>query len=832
MRTMRTLLGKELRRTIHHTLGQFSAIAAIVALGCGFFAGIQATTPNMKEMADTHYQDTHLMDLQIQSTIGLDEQEVEDVAALPDVRETDAGYSLECYLPQGAHSYTVCAYSMSMQAAEQGEGLNLPTLTEGTYPTDATECLLDATFAKKHDYQVGDVITLQAAEGTVLSDTLSQDTFTVSGLVNWSMYVSTERGTAQIGTGSRDGYLLLDESVFCLDVYTNLYLTLDSTSDLDAQSAAYTEAAEDAAAAIEAASDTILQDRIERETAAVQQTAGVEAAQATAAALIDSAEWYVQTREDNVGYSAYWENTERVEKIVAVFPVFFILIAALVCLTTMTRMVKEQRVEMGTKKALGYGTGSIMAKFLLYAAFATLLGGFIGLAIGFQIFPRLLCRAYAAMYYLQDIPCPFRWKSGLLCIAVGLVCTCVSSAFACWNALQEHPAQLMRPKPPKSGKRILLERVPFLWKRLGFMTKMTLRNVFRYKSRFWMTAIGIGGCTALILAGFGMRYDITSIADLQYTDIMHYDLMAVYNENEDNTRTETLSAAEENDHTMLLQHSDYVDGYEVTLMVTDEPEQLSDFITLRQRKTHTPCTLTTDGVVISEKLANLLHLSVGDTLQLEEAKEAVTITGITENYAYHYIYMTQAQYQTVYDTGRMPNTMLIRMDDPEESDAHAAELMQQDGMLVVQSLRNSGNVFSDLIHSMNLIVIVLIVCAGALAVVVLYNLSNINITERMRELATVKVLGFYDGESAAYIYRENLFSMAVGIVLGLGAGIVLTRFVVQMAEVDLVMFARDIPAYAYLFAMLLTVCFTLLVNVILYPKINRIDMASALKAVE
>lgn len=878
MIAMGALLGKELCRTVRHTFGQFAAIAAIVALGCGFFAGIQATTPDMNEMADQHYQDTNLMDLQILSTIGLDEQEAAAVAALPDVKETYAGYHLECYLPQAPNSYTMAVYSLPMQKAAQGTGLNQPSLTEGTYPTAPNECLLDADFAKKHDYHVGDTITLQAEEGTQLSDWMQQETFTVSGLTNWSMYVGFERGTAQIGTGSLDGYILVEDAAFCMERYTNLYLTLNSTQQLAAQSDAYTETVKEAAADLERESGVILKERIERETVdartqlqearenlAVQQaeyaknfaqladTYGTEVAgqqlaeaeqqledaeaqiaeqQTALDDFTENAKWYIQTREDNVAYSGFWENTERVQKVVAVFPIFFILIAALVCLTTMTRMVKEQRIEMGTKKALGYGTLSIMAKFLLYAASATLIGSVVGLGIGFQVFPRIICSAYATMYYLQDIPCPFRWKSALCCMVVSLLCTCLSSAVACRNALREQPAQLMRPKPPKSGKRILLERIPFLWNRLGFMTKLTLRNVFRYKSRFWMTAIGIGGCTALIVAGFGMRYDIISIADLQYDEIMCYDLMAVYNENADNTRTETLSALEENPHTLLLQHSDQVGEYDVTLMVTGEPEQLPDFITLRNRTDHTPCTLTGDGVILTEKLAKLLHVSVGDTLQLKGAKQPVSITGITENYAYHYVYMTENLYQRIYETDRMPNTMLVKLEEPDTADAHAAFLMQQDGMLIVQSLQNSGNVFSDLIQSMNLIVMVLIVCAGVLAIVVLYNLSNINIMERMRELATVKVLGFYDSESAAYIYRENFFSMLVGIVMGLFGGIFLTKFVVAVAEVNVVMFSREIPVHAYVLASVLTIAFTLLVNGILYPKINRIDMASALKAVE
>lgn len=876
--TMRGLLGKELCRTIRHTFGQFTAIAAIVALGCGFFAGIQATTPDMNEMADQHYRETNLMDLQIRSTLGLDEQEVADVEKLPNVKAVSAGYQVQCYLPQDVHHDVMSVSSMNMEQAADGTGMNLPTLTAGTYPTTAAECLMDANFAKKRGYQVGDVITLQAAENTTLSDYLQEETFTVTGLTNWSMYIGFERGTAQIGTGALDGYLLVDDSAFSMDVYTNLYLTLDSTADLSAQSDAYTTAADEARDTIEREGTAILKRRVERETvdartqleqarsdletqraeyakhfAQLADAYGTEVAsqqlsdaeqqlndaekqiqeqQTALDDFADNAKWYVQTRADNVGYSGFWENTERVQKVVAVFPVFFILIAALVCLTTMTRMVREQRVEMGTKKALGYGAFPIMAKFLLYAGIATILGGMTGLLIGFQVFPRIICNAYATMYYLQDIPCPFRWKSALACLGVGLLCTCLSSAVACRNALREQPAQLMRPKPPKSGKRILLERMPLLWNRIGFMGKLTLRNVFRYKSRFWMTAVGVGGCTALILAGFGLRYDITSIADLQYSEIMQYDLMAVYSDDTEQPHTKALSSWEENPHTMLLQCSEQAGDYDVTLMVTAEPEQLGNFITMRNRSDQIPETLDDSGVILTEKLAKLLNVSVGDSLQLHDAKEPVRISAITENYAYHYIYMTENTYQRLYDTEKAPNTMLVRLNDPDTADEHATALMQQEGMLTVQSLHRSGTVFSDLIDSMNLIVIVLIVCAGALAVVVLYNLSNINITERMRELATVKVLGFYDGESAAYIYRENFFSMTAGILFGLVGGVFLTRFVVSMAEVDVVMFARTIPLYAFFFAAGLTVLFTLLVNLILYPKINRIDMASALKAVE
>lgn len=269
--TMAGLLGKELCRTVRHTFGQFTAIAAIVALGCGFFAGIQATTPDMNEMADQHYRETNLMDLQIRSTIGLDEQEVQAVEQLPDVKTVVAGYQVQCYLPQDVHSYSMSVSSMNMEQAADGAGINLPTLTAGTYPSISTECLMDANFAKRRGYQVGDTITLQAAEDTTLSDYLQEDTFTISGLTNWSMYVSFERGTAQIGTGALDGYLLVDDSAFSMDVYTNLYVTLDSTADLAAQSDAYTTAANDAKAVMEREGTAILKQRVERETADAQE---------------------------------------------------------------------------------------------------------------------------------------------------------------------------------------------------------------------------------------------------------------------------------------------------------------------------------------------------------------------------------------------------------------------------------------------------------------------------------------------------------------------------------------------------------------------------------
>lgn len=556
----------------------------------------------------------------------------------------------------------------------------------------------------------------------------------------------------------------------------------------------------------------------------------------------EDAQWYVLDRDFNPSYSDYADDCDRVNAIANVFPIFFILVAALVCCTTMTRMVEEQRTQIGTLKALGYGRYSIISQYVLYALAASIPGGFIGLLIGFNTIPPIIFKCYQAMYSQPYIIYPFRWGYALGCVGVACLCTGLSALYASRMELVSCPAQLMRPKPPKNGKRIFLERVTFIWKRLKFTTKVTFRNLFRYKARLLMTVIGIAGCTALLLAGYGLQYSITSIVDKQYGEIFLYDALIALDDKADDEAYAKIS--EDCDSVGLtkekmLARQETVDissdsgELETYIFVTDDPDELEKFIDLHERKSREKISLG-DGVVLGEKPAGLLGVKVGDSVYFD-GETPVTVTAICENYTFHYAYMTSEVYNKAgFENEYRGNMLVMNMTEvtDENEDAVSSELVKNDGVLAVSFSSHGGDKFRDLVSSLSMIIVVIIVAAGALAFVVLFNLSNININERVRELATIKVLGFYDGEVAAYVYRENILLTLMGTAAGLLLGIALEKFVIRTAEVDSVMFSPDIPAYCFLAAAALTLVFAAAVNITLYFRLKKIDMAASLKAIE
>lgn len=558
---------------------------------------------------------------------------------------------------------------------------------------------------------------------------------------------------------------------------------------------------------------------------------------------LETPEWYVFDRNDNPGYSTYEEDAEKVDAIAAVFPFFFVLVAALVCSTTMTRMVEEQRTQMGTLKALGYNNRSIVSKYLIYAISASIVGSIIGLCIGFKLFPWVIINAYKIMYSMPDPMMPFRWDYAGWCTLVGILCTGLSAYFVCRKELKTVPAQLMRPKAPKVGKKIMLERVGFVWNRLSFLHKVTARNIFRYKARSLMTTIGIAGCCALILTGFGLNYAISSIVDRQFGDIFKYDVTIAISENSESLEelqdyinsnqyinsSETLMVktvdAEKNGETIAS----------VSMSVFQNPEVVDDYITLRTMDDHTPLELTDDGVIISQKMSNVLKAKAGDSFSVvnsDGSKTELKVTGVTENYAMNYIYMTPTLYRNVYGEEPSYNMIYANIPDGVETSDLSTELLDDSDILGIAYSSDTMSRFVDTIGSLKSIVIVLIVSAGLLAFIVMYNLVNINVNERKRELATIKVLGFYDREVSSYIYRENNVAVLFGIILGLILGIFLEKFVVSVAEVDAVMFISDMAWWCYAVSALITAIFALIVTIVVHFSLKKIDMVESLKAIE
>ena len=562
---------------------------------------------------------------------------------------------------------------------------------------------------------------------------------------------------------------------------------------------------------------------------------------------IEKPTWYIYDRSHLPEYSGYGDNADRMKAIGEVFPLIFFLVAALISLTTMTRMVEEERTLIGTLKALGYSKKSIAAKYLGYAVLATLTGGIFGVMIGEKILPYIIITAYKIMYrHLPDVEIPYNLYYGVLACVAALLCTVAATIFSCMKELKEQAAELMRPPAPKQGKRVFLEYIPFLWKRLNFTWKSTVRNLMRYKKRFFMTIFGIGGCMGLMLVGFGLKDSISSIVPLQYEDIQLYDgnvilqsdvtmqeKQEVYEALEKNSQV--VATAEDLLQKITIEH----DGVskEVYLNVPENVEKFSDFVVLQDRTTKEKYQLTDKGAVLTEKMAKELGVSAGDTVTIKEENEkerTVKISQICENYMSHYLYMTPAVYKAAYGKEPEYNSIYYRTEGrtTKEAESVGEAALKLDGALSVSYTTELRQQVDDMLQSLDIVIVVLIISAGMLAFVVLYNLNNINITERKRELATLKVLGFYDKEVTEYVYRENILLTLIGSVFGMLLGKILHRFIIVTVEIDSVMFGRNINTISFVYAFLLTVVFSLFVNGGMYFKLKKINMVESLKSVE
>lgn len=975
-------------RSIKKTFSRFLAIFAIIAIGSGFFAGIKSAAPDMKKGAWDYYNASKLNDIHILSTLGFEEEELDSIRELNGDYYTKGGYSADLYITGDSVNRKIAkVYSYSPDSE-----MNIPELIDGRLPENPSECVVDCAFHSSATPEIGEKIYFEAAGEEDISDTLNRTEYTVVGHVRSPMYIAFDRGTTSVGNGSINGYVLVPEENFCLDVYTDVYVRINGAEKFDPFTDTYTDLVDNHIEALEALGEAQIEKRVRKitdeayeeindakaevsdarkdieeakekltdgeieyndglrsvdnlnsviaqleqvladyKTDAVksedevtntistlnqgdffaadetleqlltgymtipaaydngtkaackqgieQYISGIEESVAKiedslaearselddgyaeiedgeneiAEALEDIAEaekevadrtedaqWYVLSRDGSCpGYSNYGDDCDKVDAIAKVFPVFFIMVSVLVCWTTMTRMVEEQRTQIGTLKALGYSNFSIMFQYVLYAAASSIPGALFGLVVGFRLFPVIIFKCYNTMYAFDSIETPFKWDYALGCIVVSCLCTGLSSLYACRMELFSRPAQLMRAKPPKNGKRILLEKVTFIWKRLKFTYKVTFRNLFRYKSRVVMTIIGVGGCTALLLTAFGLRHSIVSIVDRQYEDIFVYDAIVAVDEDKadyDEIRRTAENTGVAEDMLFAVQRSADVysktESAEIYLVAVNDGEELSKFIDMHDRTSKEKLELSGSGVVINEKLARLLDIKKGESIYFNSGHE-LKVDGIMENYTYNYVFMTKECYNGAgFDTPADDNIMYINMSDPSQEDSFAEALISRDDVLAVSYASGGTDKFRELVGSLSVIVVVIIIFAGALAFVVMFNLTNINVNERMHELATIKVLGFFDGEVASYIYRENTISALMGTAVGLVAGIFFEKFVIRACEVDIVMFAPDIPAYCFWAAGGITVLFAVIVNILLYFRLKKINMAESLKAVE
>ena len=558
---------------------------------------------------------------------------------------------------------------------------------------------------------------------------------------------------------------------------------------------------------------------------------------------IESCEWYLFSRSYNPGYTGFGQDAERMANLASVFPVIFFLVAALVCLTTMTRMVEEQRVQIGSLKAMGYSGLAISRKYLFYGLLPSLTGGVFGLVIGYILFPKMIFTAYQIMYQMPDIELRAYPGISVFSVLAAVACTTVATLWACLATLRETPASLMRPRTPKAGKRVFLEYIRPLWKRMSFTHKVTARNLFRYQKRFWMTVIGIGGCTALIIAGFGLRSSLLFTMSRQYDDLFHYSGQVALSDNvldDERQAVEDFLAGDDRivNYVPCAASSATVttSGYSTTAYIeVMEADEIGKVVDLFDYKSGDPITMGDEGVYIDQKLSELLKVSVGDTFFLDgDVRGDVTVAGIYEHYTGHFIYMTPGYYENALHADGEPNAYLLNFtsDDTDTCNAIFEKLLDMSGVATTSRMRDTQDTYMHSMERVDFVVVIIILAAAALAMVVLFNLSNINITERQRELATIKLLGFYDNEVSAYVYRENIVLTVFGILMGCFMGHWLHIYLVRSTEIDLMMFGRQTEWTAYVYAAILTMLFSVAVNILAHFRMKKIDMVESLKSAE
>ena len=1057
-------LRKEFFMEIKKSLSRFISIMLIVTLGVAFFAGIRSSSPAMKDSADAQYDKENLMDIRVVGTLGLTETDLSKIREIDGVKEAEGSFTTDfiCHV----NSKEVVTKVISMP-----QSINDVKCTEGRYPEQYNECLASREFLEESGLKIGDYMTLKTGTSESIFDTLASETYTIVGICSSSYFLNGNMGTATVGDGVVDGYVVIPKESFATTVYTSVYLTVDGAKQLNCFGDEYSnlingveeklnEIAENrcevrysevrsqttelltkasneynskkaiAESELEKAyqelvdSEEVLNEskkifeekkkmledaeteiplskqRIAEARQTVEQlrklrsAASVSAEKAESEALtyynnwknlaqngapedqvkdaetkyntlatlaafyqkqvedytekIDSAtkeiedgeklinevqsslankdrllaetekqisdaeiqlqrgkeqyeiakqdavdefsdaelelrnaetrlnnmevpEWHVLDRSSIESYASFLTDAQSIGALGTVFPLIFFLVAALVSLTTMTRMVEEQRTQIGTLKALGYSKTSIISKYIMYAFLASLAGCVIGVLIGEFTIPYFILRAYKMAYYnLKQTVVRLNVYSALAASVLAILCTCLASFAACYRELKSAAAELMRPKSPKVGKRILIERMKFIWDRLDFTQKAACRNLFRYKRRFFMTLFGVGGCMALLLVGFGINDSVSSMAKNQYGKIFKYDAVVSV----DSTITRAGRRAMISDVQDITEITDFAQAHRsiiysannskqiedlkyAYLVVPNDAENFENFVAIQPRNGENRgikniinlvrgkgtdaatdgLVLGDDGVIITEKYAQLLNVGIGDSIFIRQSEsdsacKEVKVSGITENYMFNYIYMSRSLYSYFYGEEPDSNILMIKFDSKADTSAAVDSILKITG---ITSATLNDEMLED-INSMTgrlvFIIIMMIVAAALLAFVVIYNLNNINISERRRELATIKLLGFYDDEVAKYVYRENIVLTVLGTILGVILGIILHRFVMNTVETDVYMFGRSLKILSVLISAVLTVIFSMLVNVIMYYKLRKIDMVESLKSVE
>lgn len=902
---MRKAVFKDFIRNIKGSLGRFFAIMAIVAIGVAFFAGVTASSGDMKHSSDSYYDEYNMNDIRILSSIGFTSQDIEAVSKVYGVKavyKTNTHDVLVDY--DGRENVAHISGVPVGKASDDDSYINQLRIKEGRLPQNDKECVVKYEDTRK-SMQVGDVISFKSGTEDDINDTFKDTEYTVVGIVYTPCYVSYDLGSSGIGNGHINYCIYVGDDEFKNNYYTECYAVIDGAKDMDTYSDEYKKLIDKYADDIKAISKERLD--IRKQTVIDEYTRAkadkkeelletikknvedsiteqyqayypgmdvssmiapyVKTAYEKAVAQFDfdavnaeydkkmnetladsdSWEWYVLTRESSYSFRDYESSANRMKAIATVFPLFFIIVAGLVCLTTMTRMVEEERGLIGTYKALGYGKATIALKYVIYAFLASLTGAVIGCAAGLRLFQYIIYESWNIIYQMPAIKYASHTILSVVAVASLILVTLIATLYSCYNELSEVPSALMRPKAPKNGKKILLEHT-FIWKHLSFTKKVTMRNIFLYKKRFFMTVIGIAGCGALITAGFGIKDSVQSIIDNQYGQIIHYDNILVFNKNADSNARDNISDKISSDEYYKSSLMDYAytaevkipgskDDYSTEITVVNDISAYRDYVTFRTRRSKKTIELDDSGVIISEKLAKDLNVKAGDNILIhdENNKQAtVKVSGVMEMYINNYIFMTSEYYSQVFGYTPDNNRILgiLTSDGDDIQSVIGDRYLTDNNVKSLTFVKANIKRFENMIQSLDLVTWVLIISAGMLAFVVLYNLTNVNISERIREIATIKVLGFYDREVGEYVYRENIILTLIGGVFGLLLGMALHAYIMTTIELDGVMFGTKINISSFLISYGITILFSLLINIFMYPSLKKIPMVESLKSVE
>ena len=850
----------DLLREIRKTRRRFLSLLIMNMLAVGFLAGLRMTSPVMRHTVDRYYDRQALMDVRVLCALGLTEEDVEVLG------QQDGVLSAE-----GSRSFDALAGEQIVTLTDIPDRVNLPEVLEGRLPQAPDECLTEQAVLDALEIGIGDTLTLDTSDARAKNggeDILSGKTYTVVGTARSPLYITMDRSTTSMGAGTVRGFVAVPKENFTVDYYTTAYLKLEGLEAWNCYTDdAYEDAVDDFIDRLEPLGReraAMRREQLLRETTITDMMAQMLSSGLSAVDL-GNAKWYILGRDTVESYLTFSVDSARMSDLADVFPMIFFLVAALSSLTTMTRMVEEQRGEIGSMKALGLSDGAVSFKYLGYALAASLTGGLLGLAIGCTLIPWLIYYEWTQLSYLLP-SAEFLLYPSVVLYSLGLAVLATAGAAwaACRSALRAVPAVLLRPRAPMPGRRVLPEYIPFLWNRLSFLRKVSIRNLLRYKKRFWMTIAGIGGCTAILVTGFGLRDSIFDILRWQFDEVTVYD--AEMGIREDIMRSEQVNlehflAGMPEIGDSLRCRKETVDVIadtagsrkqvtveNVTLLSFSaaEAERTEPFLHLQpaadglHRDGAASLSIPDNGVLLDEKTFELLGIEPGDPVILRDSEEhtyPAVAAGCCENYVNHYLYMQDGYYKEVFGSAPARNTMLLRFSEgpggtgrlsAEEQDALAQKLVDQPGVQSFSRIDSMRTRFESSMGNIDAVILLIIAAAAALAFLVLFNLTNINVTERLRELATLKVLGFYDGETASYVYRENIFLTLLGTAAGLFMGRWLHRWLIHTIEVDYLLFGRTIHPKCYVYAAVLTMLFSLSVNVFSFFYIRDIDMVGAL----